>query len=181
MEVSRVSITQETRDKLARAMSPRHRLKIREQLMKDHIAAQVAGKKIRPFDLIRAAGFDTKDKNEYAKGWYMVKRLVARKEIMQQSFPHSTLHIYSLPAKKVSTKPVEKAEEPVKEDNHVDSEGRKMKMEPVFDMHLTEIAQLEEVSAGWVIQQAKEFAWQYDSDSLREFIKLLETKVKVNK
>jgi hypothetical protein len=177
MEASKITFSQHTKAALnARPMSKAAKAKLRRERVKDFIRSQPAGTIIKQTDLAIAAGYD----KSQGHGWAFINRMVKNKHIDKDTSEGVSKPSWTVRGD-AKIKPPLKAELPKDmpevADKTPESVAAKIaKQLPKFDMHLTEIDQLKEVSAGMVTQQAKEFAWTYNSDSLRDFIKWLDRK-----
>ena len=73
---ARVVFSRETRQKLSNVINEEHRAKLRTTRVMEFIDQYPAGKEIVHMDVIRAAGFDVSNQNEYFRGRALIERMI---------------------------------------------------------------------------------------------------------
>lgn len=173
MIASKVSFSQHTKEMLnARPLSQKHKIKLRKQRILEFIRELPHGE-CQKADLIAAAGWDISVSNQYANGWAFVDRMKKNK-VIQMSDGSNPRNSY-----------IKKWE--VVADIHVTKPADIPRVEPPKKLPLaggigvstpsvgTPLPILERVvvadePSGDLLEQAKNFAWNTNSDSLREFV-----------
>lgn len=163
MVASEVKITPETRAKLDnQALSPGKKRELRENLIKECIRSAVGGM-VTKQELVAAAGYNPDAKSrDYARGFGLINSMVKRGIICNDNANKfrkawtvvEDVHI-------VTPTPAEVAAELV-----VPQEIR------------VELQEFEALTSIELVAMAKEFAWQKNSDSLREFIDYAKNAIK---
>ena len=185
MEVSRVSFTQQTRQAMSNPnLSRKKKLKLRQQLVFEYIRSKPAGTPLTIIELARAGGW-----KPGAGGWNGINNMIKNKLLVKSDAPGERGSIWTISADarvvnpgfaKVTTNP-----ETV---NEVRNESGKPECRcSVFPFtphsHLTtdkvsenirpDVKQPFVYTKGYFTDKAKQFAWEHNSDSLREFISTL--------
>lgn len=170
MIASKVTFSSKTREMLNyRPLSQGDKSKLRKRRVKEFIRELPTGE-AQTKELIAAAGYDISRDSQYATGWQFIKGMTRRKEIGYNDGPASqklVKHWY-IPGDAKTTNKVPKREEDEgdkPEPKHEDADKGKDEMTtlPPASLH----------SAQTLLHQAKEFSWQQNSDSLREFLRWL--------
>jgi hypothetical protein len=176
MIASKVGFTQHTRELLnARPLSRTDKSRIRKQRIIEYIREVKYGE-CQKSDLIAAAGWDISNGQQYSNGWSFVDRLIKNKVIQMSDGSNSRntyikkwvvladVHTVKVENGKMTVPPQdgETTLGPVeiKKDGFV-SPRPPLQLEPVIP---ADDATIDLVSA------AKDFAWNTNSDSLREFV-----------
>lgn len=161
MDASRIVFSQQTKAALnARPMSKAAKAKLRRERVKDYIRSQPVGTIIKQRDLATVAGYD----KSQGHGWAFISRMVKTGHIAKDTSEGNHKPSWTVRGDaKVKTPPVEKPEKLTVESNE----------KPEFSLHTESLDDLNDIVAGMVTQRAKEFAWAYNSDSLRDFIRFL--------
>lgn len=104
MEASKILFSQQTRAALtARPMSPKHRVKLRKERVKDYIRSKPAGAIISITELGMAAGFTEKTSG----GWTFIRSMMRSGEIVKQDNGGPRTLSWSVPDKFTSPTTVE--------------------------------------------------------------------------
>lgn len=166
MQASKVKFSQETKAALnARPLSKAAKAKLRRERVKDYIRSQPAGAIIKQTELAAAAGYD----QSQGHGWAFVNRMIKNGHITKDTSEGA--HRPSWTVKGDARVVRQKAEVKVPDQPMPTPEPTQH-----FRFEATSTSEFAEAANGWTKQLAKEFAWQYNSDSLREFIKWLGSK-----
>lgn len=162
MEVSKLSFTQHTRDLLnARPLSRTAKGKLRKQRIIEYIRELPFGE-CQKADLITAGGWDISNQPQYSSGWTFLKGLEKKKVIkMSDGTNPKNFNVkkWEVVADIKTIKPRSTFQEILDKPMFPDVP----KLEPV-------IMPEKEVPSGDLLEQAKNFAWNTNSDSLREFV-----------
>ena len=162
MEVSKITISPQTRMLQASSLSKGKRSKLREELIKEYIRSKPAGYEFSIGDLLRAGGYTN---NQYGTGWAFVQRMIKAKRIIGLGkSPGKRKQAYAIPGDAlVNTK-----------------EGPKLNPEPITSALISEKIDKSHIPQNlglrWVEDEARQFAWLENSDSLRQFIDYLNKK-----
>lgn len=165
MEASKVSFSQHTKEMLnARPLSRTHKAKLRKQRIVEYIRELPFGE-CQKSDLIAAAGWDIKVVQQYSNGWSFIERLRKNKVIRMSDGTdpkNSYIKKWEVVADTHVTKPADIPRvEPVEEVGEVTwPEPADGPTPPPADERKT-------VN---LLDEAKNFAWTMNSDSLREFV-----------
>ena len=167
MNVSKLTITQETREKLNNpALSPIRKRELREQMIIESIRKAVGGTRTKQ-ELIAAAGFSPiGTSNEYANGLALITSMVKR-GLITHNDTSSFKKNWTVLAD-VKTRPIIKPKPEV---------IAKEVVQPEPELVVEERPKVQ-VNKGTLLNLAKEFAWEKNSDSLREFIEFAKTRLK---
>lgn len=157
MDASKVTISQETREKLSRPLSAKNKKALKIQLIKEYIRSKPIGTKFSMQELAAAAGYD---KNRGAVGWAFVNRLHKNGVIDIEGVTKYKKNV-TIPKDSKATKELSIS----KDDKKLDTSSSLTKRE---DKNVSNLAFITEVE-----DKAREFSWKENSDSLREFIKFL--------
>lgn len=176
MEASKVSFTRHTRELLnARPMSRTARSKLRVQRVKEYIRELPFGE-CQKADLIAAAGYDTRVQQQYANGWAFIQRLI-RTKVIQATEGSNPKNSYVKKWVVLGDVTVTKTAKQFNEDG--DIPGIELKGVNSITVHDVNVEPENEVPTPGpvrepvlvdLIQSAKDFAWNTNSDSLREFV-----------
>lgn len=172
MEASKVIISQDMQDYINNPkISTERRMQLRADRVVEYIKSKPAGEYIKKLDLVHAAGYVTE--NNRARGYSFIDSLISSKKIschqdsrtrMSWSVNDSKISNTEKPSAnldKPKKPPIKDSEEPSK--NEIDiPRGCRVKK------------QLADIK-----YEAQQFAWNYSSDSLREFINYLERERKI--
>lgn len=166
MNASKVIITQETRARLNNeALSPAKKRQLREQMIIESIRKAVGGTRTKQ-ELIAAAGYSPDAKsNSYAMGHTLVNSMIRRGLITHNNTRAFRKNWTVLSEVTVTPQPKAVAEAIV--------EKKKEAVELVVEEKPKVI-----VNKGTLLNLAKQFAWEKNSDSLREFIDYAQTRLK---
>lgn len=174
MIASNVKFTNETKLLLnSPALDESKRRQLRKNRIKEYIRSHPAGHLLRQYQLIEAAGYDVKKKNEFQNGYNLLKRMIIDRELTEEKQAGTIRRIYTIPedAKLVESAP----EKPAPESPTPEPISFKTDTPPPLtnDQNSANRA----VFALSVERKAKEFAWLKSSDSLREFIEYLKVNI----
>ena len=178
MNASKVTISQETRAKLDNpTLDEEKKRRLRYEMVFEAIRkANSKNKKLTMQQLIVAAGFSgdsVRDNSDYANGRYHIQRMMKLNLISRNNTPKYA-KVWTInndtPA---DTKPVEEKNENAiinykdkltfpKKDGITMLTEAPVRPTPVREKSLTD--------------QARDFAWLYNSDSLRDFVRYMESK-----
>jgi hypothetical protein len=164
MIASKVSFSQHTKELLnARPLSRTAKNKLRRQRVIEYIREIPFGE-CRRADLITAGGWDISNESQYSSGWSFIKNL-QKKNIIRMSDGTNPKNSYIKKWEVVGdtriTKPA--TEQRIDFELKTDATSPDIKIEAVT---LPEPATMPDD----LLEQAKNFAWNTNSDSLREFI-----------
>lgn len=174
MDASRISFSNHTREMLANPiLDKKKKSQLRENRVKDYIRSRPHGA-AKLYDLIAAAGYRVDVPGQYASGWAFVNRMVRDGVIRKQDLedePRSYLKQWVIPEDAKIIKPANVPEEGNKTENPVDESPDRG--QALFTV-ATSIAQFSHED---LLTKAKKFAWERNSDSLREFMTWLQEDV----
>lgn len=156
MDASKITITEETRQALARPMSEKKRHKLQVEAAKAYVRSQPTGTIIPMYKIAAAAGIKKGTAHWFCQRLIKEKALVWHKASHEQSGSWSVYEdmiVKSTPPKSVP-KPEEQLPTPPPAAPTGPTAGKDL-----------------------LLNYAKEFAWVNNSDSLREFIKWMEGRV----
>lgn len=177
MQASKVSFSQQTKAALnARPMSKAAKAKLRRERVKDYIRSQPVGTIIKQTDLATVAGYD----QSQGHGWAFIARMVKTGHITKDTSEGSHKPSWTVRGDAKVVKPkkgvVGKLEGvTVMPEVQIPELPYPADM-PRFHFETDKLEDFNDMADGRTKQLAKEFAWQYNSDSLREFIKWLGSK-----
>lgn len=171
MNASKVIITQETRDRLNnQALSPMKKRQLREQMIIESIRRAVGGTRTKQ-ELIAAAGFNpVGTSNDYANGLALITSMVRRGIIT-----HNDTSAFKKNWTVLSDVKIKPAVTPTPEAIAQEIVAPKVENAPGI---VVEEKPKVQVNKGTLINLAKEFAWEKNSDSLREFIDFTKSRLK---
>lgn len=149
MNVSRVQISKETQEALAKPLSRAAKAKLRIDSLKRYIATQEIGHGFTMRDLALAAGYADTEKT-LNSGWAWLRYQAKKKKIILEDLGPNQGFAVSFP------------------DYVVVREGRKAKKTETPTETKEDFGDV--VFIQQVREKAKDFAWANNSDSLREFI-----------
>ncbi len=174
-----------------------HKRELRMNAIKDYIHSKPNGTPIRVSELIRAAGYDpTPGTKSYAAGFSFLKYQVQRGVLIKEEVPMSASHIYYIPEDAKQIKPPAQsastpAELPALPNFQKDMQELHQLIDAIpqdIESHIDHEAVVEPSSppsvptsatpfeVEQIISAAKDFFWETQSDSLREFVKYLSNK-----
>ena len=168
MNASKVTITQETRERLNNeALSPIKKRQLREQMIIESIRKAVGGTRTKQ-ELIAAAGFSTDARSlNYAKGHTLIGSMIKRGIITHNATTTFKKNWTVLSDVKTVVTPTPKEV----------AESIVAPVEKAPEIMIEEKPKVQ-VNKGTLINLAKEFAWKNNSDSLREFIAFADNRLK---
>lgn len=161
MEVSKLTIQPGNFDFYSPIMNKKKRSAIRTQRVIDYIKEKPSGFEFSNTDLMTAAGYDPR--RQYQSGWTFIKGLIDKKVICKHNdSPVNKFKApYSVPGESktvsVITNTPKSDEIPQKPDEVRELEKH---VESTFTKE-------------HIVYKAKQFAWERNSDSLRDFINTL--------
>lgn len=177
MEASRVILNKDMLDAMASPLlSEEKKTQLRTTRIIDYIKSQPPGTPIKIDELIYQAGYNRVYSESYKRGWTLVQRLIKNKTIIQEKIVGKRGQaLYFIPggARLVGTVPKYEAPKPLPKQapqplggKAFSTEGRVVPMTaPDYSKNIP--------SHQWVVDRAKKFAWDNNSDSLRAFIATL--------
>lgn len=183
MIASKVSFSTHTREMLnARPLSRTHKAKLRTQRIVEFIRELPYGE-CKKADLIMAGGWDMNISSHYANGWSFIERMVKNKIIRMTDGTaprNSYVKKWEVLADTHIIKPrVQTIEFPTEPADHTVTNDHGKMTWPAADGVVSLTPQLEPVipqppfveePTDDLLEQAKNFAWNTNSDSLREFV-----------
>lgn len=167
MNASRVIITQETRERLNNeALSPMKKRELREQMVIESIRKAVGGTRTKQ-ELIAAAGYNPLGSTpDYASGLQLITSMIKRGLITHNAtstFKKNWTVIGDVKVKPIVTPTPEAVAQEI--------------VAPTPELTVEEKPKAQ-VNKGTLLNLAKEFAWEKNSDSLREFIDFAKNRLK---
>lgn len=166
MIASKVIITAETRARLDNPiLTPAKRRSLREEMIKERIRSATGGAATKQ-ELIAAAGLNPDARStEYAKGIATINSMVKR-GIISHDDSNRFRKIWTV-MEDVHTRPL------------VTPTPEELASELVIPKELkVELKEFEALTSVQLVDMAKEFAWQRNSDSLREFVEYAKNAIK---
>ena len=165
MIASKVSFSAHTREMLnARPLSRTHKSRLRQQRIVEYIRELPLGE-CKKSDLIAAAGWDMSVLNQYANGWQLIESM-RKKNVIRMTDGSDPKNSYIKKWEVVAdihvTKPAVEPRKSFEEVTGVPIAPTLPQLEPVIETPITVPDDL--------LEQAKNFAWNTNSDSLREFL-----------
>lgn len=159
-EVARVEIAPETMIK--NTLSRKRKMELRQEAIVAFINSKPIGTRFRMRELIKAAGYDSDSVSQYQSGFTFVDRLTKNGTLKREKVPKSTAHHYWViqQPQPISFKGAEE----------VDTTSGEPQ-EPVVELPIMEVPSdvtIKDVTE--LVSKAKQFAWDSNSDSLREFV-----------
>lgn len=158
----------------ARPLSRTHKAKLRRQRIVEFIRELPYGE-CKKADLIMAGGWDMNISSHYANGWSFIERMVKNKILRMtdgSNLKNSYIKKWEVVADIHTIKPrVQTIEFPTEPADHTVTNDHGKMTYPATDGVVSLAPQLEPVILGDdLLEQAKNFAWNTNSDSLREFV-----------
>ncbi len=172
MEASKVIISHDMQDYINNPkISTVRRMQLRADRVVEYIKSKPAGEYIKKLDLVHAAGYITE--NSRARGYLFIDSLISSKKIYCHQDSRARMS-WSVNDSKVSNteKPSEKLDKPKKPPVKDKEELSESKVDITKSRGVKK--QLADIK-----YEAQQFAWNYSSDSLREFINYLERERKI--
>lgn len=152
-------------------MTRKRKLKLRRQLILDYIRSKPAGTPISTSELIKAGQYKS-----HGSGWQQLQTMKKKGILIQEQIPKSYKSIWTIPADAHTIKPKDyilSDERPYGVDSAVDSAQKPVEQtEPLPKGVVGTVQTLYTVEN--IVQNAKQFAWERNSDSLRDFIASLQ-------
>jgi hypothetical protein len=178
MIASKVSFSTHTKEMLnARPMSRTHRAKLRRQRIVEYIRELPFGE-CKKADLIMAGGWDMSVSSQYANGWSFIERMVKNKVIRMTegtNLKNSYIKKWEVVADTRIVKPATTVTNDHGKMTYPESDGEiSLKKDgylpPRPSLQLEPVIPEEEPKPINLVDAAKDFAWNTNSDSLREFV-----------
>lgn len=175
MEISKISFSTQTKQLLNNGyMTPKRKKAIRKQRIKEFILSQPVGTKLSIVDIMTAGGYNSK---QTSSGYGFVYRMLRDKQIERAYKPakHNEKTPWTVPETVTTIQPrqstVTFATIPkVTHENFVSSS---IDMWPELKKPVIVKEPIETLSSEDFKEKAILFAWQHNSDSLRDFISTL--------
>lgn len=172
MNAGKVTLSPEMLEHLSNPMlSNKKKRQLRINRVVDYVS-QLNGRPAPIINLIYAAGYDAKIEARYKSGWGFIRRMVSAKQITLRKDggdmywglgDNNSTELVELPAQEtVQAAPAEPIETP--KDARVVTGSTATGPNPFYDLRQS------------IYVEAKEFAWEHNSDSLREFISWLRSR-----
>lgn len=159
MEASKVTINPELLN--SPIMTRKRKLKLRRNLIFEYIRSKPAGTPIPTSALVNAAQYKS-----HGSGWQQIQTMKAKGLLIQEKIPKSNNSIWTIPGDAYVVKPAERP-------YGVDPEAKPAASTEGLPKGLVgEVQTLYSVEN--IVQNAKQFAWERNSDSLRDFISSLQ-------
>jgi len=166
MDASKVTLSDKMKIAIQNpTLSRRKKAELKRELVKEYIRSKPSLTPISPSELMMAARYNPKNKNEYSTGWSFVNNMVTRRHLTKEPIPKSDKSIWTIPGDSRTT-----VSKPKIENLPPQPSTRGEYMDVGFISHKL-IPKNEIVSS--VEKYAKTFVWETGSFDLREFIRWL--------
>lgn len=174
MIASKLIISTETRKRLSNpVLSPMKKRQLREDMIIECIR-KAAGEAITKQQLMVAAGYDSKyGTSGYSQGFTLISSMINR-GIISHNGTKSFKKVWTCNADVKVKKPATPVAEAPKADTKMESLDASA---TIMQNGLDQYKKSGEVVKKYISDRAKDFVWEKNSDSLREFLKYIETSV----
>lgn len=158
MEASKVTLNQDMRNALNNPiLDKKKKRELKIKRIKEYIMSKPNGTKMSMKDLMYEAGYDVD--RQYAVGWVFVNNLIKKRIIIATDIPKSMKKTFVVPGTTIK-----EPDNPVESSNTPEDDA----------MVVSDVSEKKNYKLIEVVEaKAKQFAWENNSDSLREFIKFL--------
>lgn len=170
MEASKVTISPQTLN--GPIMTRKRKLKLRRSLILEYIRSKPAGTPISTSELIQAGQYKS-----YGSGWQQLQTMKKKGIIIQEQIPKSYKSIWIIPGDARVSKPATEdwklsKNPPYGIPKEVTEKPQEFQTDAVPKGVVGTVQTLYSVEN--IVQNAKQFAWERNSDSLRDFIASLQ-------